>query len=71
MELRLDPVSNFSECKILKEKPVSRICIKQQTRVRHSKCSNEQLEKQINLYDATAEEQSHFIKKFFLSLESK
>ena len=26
--------------------------------------SDEQIEKQINLYDVTAEEQSHFIKKF-------
>ena len=32
----------------------------------------QQLEKQINLYAATAKEQSHFIKKVsFLSLESK
>ena len=36
----------------------------------NGKCSNGQLEKQINLYDATAEEQSHE-KVSFLSLESK
>ena len=36
----------------------------------NGKCSNGQLEKQINLYDATAEEQSHE-KVSFLSLEWK